>query len=234
MQWTTRQVSPPSRSPQWNTLDAALLLLDRAQELELKFAHHPSGRPGHCRAFSCKPFAICACGLKLQLYQSFVNLVTFRILQILISPPSGPSLPCLASETINECTTQRKLNTWLLTGNAAHEGGDDYSSVTYRWDENYVNDRYEILNLRVIHRRMRTGFEECKDIAIRVNDLIAGRYQVQSPPHFSFMYTFSPRSDTGSAQSRPSPTTSFCGYTLGGGGVLFLVLKSDEGKTALR
>ena len=38
--------------------------------------------------------------------------------------------------------------------------------------------RYEIMFLKVIHRRRRTGFEETKDFPIRVNDLIAGRYQV--------------------------------------------------------
>lgn len=59
--------------------------------------------------------------------------------------------------------------------------------MTYRWDENYVHERYEMLSLKVIHRRMRTGFEECKDIAIHVNDLIAGRYQV------SCSYRLSPR-----------------------------------------
>ena len=32
--------------------------------------------------------------------------------------------------------------------------------------------------LKVIHRRRRTGFEETKDFPIRINDLIAGRYQV--------------------------------------------------------
>lgn len=34
------------------------------------------------------------------------------------------------------------------------------------------------MSLKVIHRRKRTGFEETKDFPIRVNDLIAGRYQV--------------------------------------------------------
>ena len=57
---------------------------------------------------------------------------------------------------------------------------DDYSSVAYRWDEDYLNEKYEMLTLKIIHRRRRTGFEECKDIALHVNDLIAGRYQVRS------------------------------------------------------
>lgn len=38
--------------------------------------------------------------------------------------------------------------------------------------------RYETFELKVIHRRRRTGFEDSKDFPIRKNDLIAGRYQV--------------------------------------------------------
>ena len=36
----------------------------------------------------------------------------------------------------------------------------------------------------MIHRRRRTGFEETKDFPIRVDDLIAGRYQAcaSAPP----------------------------------------------------
>ena len=34
------------------------------------------------------------------------------------------------------------------------------------------------MELKVIHRRRRTGFEETKDFPIRIDDLIAGRYQV--------------------------------------------------------
>ena len=37
--------------------------------------------------------------------------------------------------------------------------------------------------LKVIHRRRRTGFEETKDFPIRINDLIAGRYQVLLGDH---------------------------------------------------
>jgi serine/threonine protein kinase len=37
---------------------------------------------------------------------------------------------------------------------------------------------YEAYNLKVIYQRNRTGFEEHRDFPIRVNDLIAGRYQI--------------------------------------------------------
>lgn len=40
-------------------------------------------------------------------------------------------------------------------------------------------DQYEIFDLRVIHRRNRTGFEEEKDFPVVINSVIAGRYHVR-------------------------------------------------------
>ncbi|KAL3650271.1 hypothetical protein CASFOL_006674 [Castilleja foliolosa] len=39
-------------------------------------------------------------------------------------------------------------------------------------------DDFEIFNLRIIHRKNRTGFEENKDFPIVINSIIAGRYYV--------------------------------------------------------
>lgn len=50
------------------------------------------------------------------------------------------------------------------------------------------------MTLKVIHRRRRTGFEETKDFPIRVNDLIAGRYQV---------FTLSSRFSISNSSSNP-------------------------------
>mmetsp|Transcript_26782 Transcript_26782/g.49194 ORF Transcript_26782/g.49194 Transcript_26782/m.49194 type:complete len:951 (-) Transcript_26782:531-3383(-) len=55
---------------------------------------------------------------------------------------------------------------------------DESGNIQYEWDPNYLSSNYEVFDLRVIHRRSRTGFEETKDFPIRMNDLIAGRYQV--------------------------------------------------------
>ncbi|KAJ9512538.1 hypothetical protein QJQ45_018951 [Haematococcus lacustris] len=57
---------------------------------------------------------------------------------------------------------------------------DDAGVLTYEYDEEYINSKYEIFDLRVYHRRHRTGFEESKDFPIRMNDLIAGRYQARA------------------------------------------------------
>ncbi|KAL8161029.1 hypothetical protein V2J09_012518 [Rumex salicifolius] len=40
------------------------------------------------------------------------------------------------------------------------------------------DDEYEVFDLRIIHRKNRTGFEENKEIPIVINTLIAGRYFV--------------------------------------------------------
>ncbi|KAF7816486.1 dual specificity tyrosine-phosphorylation-regulated kinase 4-like isoform X1 [Senna tora] len=39
-------------------------------------------------------------------------------------------------------------------------------------------DEYEVFDLRIIHRKNRTGFEESKDLPIVLNTVIAGRYYV--------------------------------------------------------
>eukprot|EP00200_Dunaliella_tertiolecta_P003736 CAMPEP_0202359942 /NCGR_PEP_ID=MMETSP1126-20121109/13064_1 /ASSEMBLY_ACC=CAM_ASM_000457 /TAXON_ID=3047 /ORGANISM="Dunaliella tertiolecta, Strain CCMP1320" /LENGTH=1262 /DNA_ID=CAMNT_0048953517 /DNA_START=67 /DNA_END=3855 /DNA_ORIENTATION=- len=55
---------------------------------------------------------------------------------------------------------------------------DENGMLTYQYDPEYIARNYEVFDLRVYHRRCRTGFEETKDFPIRMNDLIAGRYQV--------------------------------------------------------
>ncbi|XP_009588948.1 uncharacterized protein LOC107803643 isoform X1 [Nicotiana tabacum] len=39
-------------------------------------------------------------------------------------------------------------------------------------------DEFDVFNLRIIHRKNRTGFEESKDLPIVLNSIIAGRYYV--------------------------------------------------------
>lgn len=35
-----------------------------------------------------------------------------------------------------------------------------------------------MINLKVIHRRQSTGFEQARELPLHIDDLIAGRYQV--------------------------------------------------------
>lgn len=51
-------------------------------------------------------------------------------------------------------------------------------NLVYEYDPTYIEARYEVFDLRVVHGRRRTGFEDSKELPVRRNDLIAGRYQV--------------------------------------------------------
>ncbi len=50
------------------------------------------------------------------------------------------------------------------------------------YDSDEVDRQYEVMTLRIIHRRRCTGFEESKDFPVRHNDVIAGRYRVRLSP----------------------------------------------------
>ncbi|XP_031264220.1 serine/threonine-protein kinase minibrain isoform X1 [Pistacia vera] len=55
--------------------------------------------------------------------------------------------------------------------------GDDVNAHDLLMYDNH-EEEYEIFNLRIIHRKNRTGFEEDKDLPIVLNTVIAGRYYV--------------------------------------------------------
>ena len=38
--------------------------------------------------------------------------------------------------------------------------------------------KYEVLSLKIVHRRHCTGFEQNRELPLHIDDLIAGRYQV--------------------------------------------------------
>ncbi|XP_021904023.1 serine/threonine-protein kinase ppk15 isoform X2 [Carica papaya] len=57
---------------------------------------------------------------------------------------------------------------------AANEDGNNDDDLLYDTNE----DEYEVFNLRIIHRKNRTGFEENKDLPIVLNTVIGGRYYV--------------------------------------------------------
>ncbi|KAK6156135.1 hypothetical protein DH2020_010383 [Rehmannia glutinosa] len=59
---------------------------------------------------------------------------------------------------------------------ALDEEGGAISDELLMYDNQ--KDDYEIFNLRIIHRKNRTGFEENKELPIVLNSVIAGRYYV--------------------------------------------------------
>ena len=61
----------------------------------------------------------------------------------------------------------------------ARSGAEGAPRPAFVYSEDHVAAQFEVLNLRVIHNKRRTGFEETKDFPIRLDELVAGRYQVK-------------------------------------------------------
>ncbi|KAI4306834.1 hypothetical protein L6164_030079 [Bauhinia variegata] len=55
------------------------------------------------------------------------------------------------------------------------DGGDDTDDELLKYTQ---DDEYEVFDLRIIHRKNRTGFEESKEIPIVLNTVLAGRYYI--------------------------------------------------------
>eukprot|EP01026_Neomeris_dumetosa_P060234 TRINITY_DN5676_c0_g1_i6.p1 TRINITY_DN5676_c0_g1~~TRINITY_DN5676_c0_g1_i6.p1 ORF type:complete len:879 (+),score=127.31 TRINITY_DN5676_c0_g1_i6:201-2837(+) len=47
------------------------------------------------------------------------------------------------------------------------------------YDPDFINEKYEVFNLRIIHPKGRTGFEEHKEQLFGKGDLVAGQYEVR-------------------------------------------------------
>ncbi|WCJ19885.1 Protein kinase superfamily protein [Euphorbia peplus] len=60
--------------------------------------------------------------------------------------------------------------------NELQAAADEKSDELMMFDNH--EDEYEVFNLRIIHRKNRTGFEENKDLPIVLNTVLAGRYYV--------------------------------------------------------
>ncbi|KAE9596199.1 hypothetical protein Lal_00048798 [Lupinus albus] len=56
------------------------------------------------------------------------------------------------------------------------EAGED--STDHELLKYFHDDEYEVFDLRIIHRKNRTGFEENKELPILLNTIIAGRYYI--------------------------------------------------------
>jgi hypothetical protein len=66
--------------------------------------------------------------------------------------------------------------------------------------------KYEVLALKIVHRRHCTGFEQNRELPLHIDDLIAGRYQVgatsrvgQLPPRIKTMRLFLTKTERQSA-----------------------------------
>ncbi|GLT92964.1 hypothetical protein SLE2022_107730 [Rubroshorea leprosula] len=96
---------------------------------------------------------------------------------------AGSDFPCKNAEAdfltnivtsygVEDTKENRKLDEPKAAAN--EEVNDDDELAMYNTKE----DEYEVFNLRIYHRKNRTGFEENKEFAIMLNTVIAGRYFV--------------------------------------------------------
>lgn len=53
-----------------------------------------------------------------------------------------------------------------------------FDPMLYSYDDGYITSEYEEIVLTVLHRRGGTGFEYLRELPLKTNDLIAGRYQI--------------------------------------------------------
>eukprot|EP00210_Caulerpa_lentillifera_P004844 g4625.t1 len=53
-----------------------------------------------------------------------------------------------------------------------------FSFPLYPFSQDYIDQTYDLIELKVYHRKGRTGFESSKDLYVDRGDVIAGRYQV--------------------------------------------------------
>ncbi|KAL4424107.1 hypothetical protein ABPG75_001408 [Micractinium tetrahymenae] len=54
----------------------------------------------------------------------------------------------------------------------------DDELLAAEFDQEYFDRKYEVLNLKIVHRRHCTGFEQNRELPLHIDDLIAGRYQI--------------------------------------------------------
>lgn len=48
----------------------------------------------------------------------------------------------------------------------------------YPFSQDYIDETYDLIDLKIYHKRGKTGFESSKDLYVDQGDVIAGRYQV--------------------------------------------------------
>ncbi|KAJ8438711.1 hypothetical protein Cgig2_013757 [Carnegiea gigantea] len=75
-----------------------------------------------------------------------------------------------------ETRDDKEVRTSEEHGTAVNEPAEITTEDIPYWETD--EDEYEVFNLRIIHRKHRTGFEENKDFPIVLNTIVAGRYYI--------------------------------------------------------
>ena len=90
-------------------------------------------------------------------------------------PPAGPGLALKFPQHVRRSSSQQGL---ALAASTPFAGGQYGDLALYEYDEDAFEEKYDVFDLRVIHRRGGTGFEPTRELPLRINDLIGGRYQI--------------------------------------------------------
>lgn len=90
-------------------------------------------------------------------------------------PPAGPGLALKFPQHVRRSSSQQGLAVVATTP----MGGGQYRDLAlYEYDEDVFEEKYDVFDLKVIHRRGATGFEPTRELPLRINDLVGGRYQI--------------------------------------------------------
>ena len=66
---------------------------------------------------------------------------------------------------------------WMNKG-SNKEKTAGYLLPRYTFSQRYIDETYDLIDLKIYHKRGKTGFESHKDLYVEMGDIIAGRYQV--------------------------------------------------------
>ncbi len=91
-------------------------------------------------------------------------------------PPAAPThLALKFPQHVRRSSSQQGLATIASTPLASGQYSD---LALYEYNDSAFDEKYDVFDLKIIHRRGATGFEPTREIPLRINDLIGGRYQI--------------------------------------------------------
>lgn len=66
---------------------------------------------------------------------------------------------------------------WMKKSNKDNKSSE-YLLPRYTFSQAYIDETYDRIDLKIYHKKGKTGFESNKDLYVEMGDIIAGRYQV--------------------------------------------------------
>jgi dual specificity tyrosine-phosphorylation-regulated kinase 2/3/4 len=91
-------------------------------------------------------------------------------------PPAAPThLALKFPQHVRRSSSQQGLATAVST---PISNGQYSDLALYEYNDSAFDEKYDVFDLKIIHRRGATGFEPTREIPLRINDLIGGRYQI--------------------------------------------------------